>query len=71
MNDWQEVQEPEGGYSAQLCGMKVVVYASGANSPGAWTWEVRFADGQVQSGYAEDPDAAMQKGKKVAERFIP
>ena len=71
MNDWQETQEPDGKLVATLCGTKVLVYAARDDAPAAWSWEVRFADGQVQVGHAEDPDSAVAKGKMVAERFLP
>ncbi|MBI4606795.1 MAG: hypothetical protein HY721_32930 [Planctomycetes bacterium] len=69
MFDWEETQEPDGKVVATLCGTKVVVYGAREESQG-WCWEVRFADGQVQTGYAGDPDTALAKGKKVAERFL-
>ncbi len=69
--DWQETQEPGGKLIAKLCGTKVLVCSARDDAPAAWSWEVRFADGQVQVGYADDPDLALEKGKKVAERFLP
>jgi hypothetical protein len=71
VNDWQETEEPDGKLVAALCGTKVLVFAAKEGSPAPWAWEVRFADGQVQGGYAADPDAALAKGKMVAERFLP
>lgn len=71
MYEWQETQKPDGKLVAKLCGTKVLVYASNVDAPAAWSWEVRFADGQVQVGHADDPDGALEKGKEVAERFLP
>ena len=69
--DWEECQESDGKLVAKLCGTRVVVCAASDDAPAAWAWEVRFADGQVQNGYADDPDGALEKGKKVAERYLP
>ena len=71
MYDWQETKEPGGRRVAKLCGTKVLVSAAKEKSPAAWSWEVRFADGQVQVGFADDADGALEKGKEVAERFLP
>lgn len=71
MYDWQESQEQDGQLVAKLCGTKVLVSASSGNAPAPWTWQVQFADGQVQEGYADDPEDALEKGKEVAERFLP
>ena len=71
MYEWQESQEPDGKLVARLLGTKVLVAPAEGTAPLPWAWEVRFADGQVQVGYAEDPDAALQHGKEVAERFLP
>lgn len=69
--DWQQTQEPDGKWVAQLCGTKVLVCPTGQDAPRAWAWEVQFADGQVQVGHAGDPEEALEKGKEVAERFLP
>ena len=71
MYDWQESQEPDGSIVARLCATRVVVRPTGDDAGGAWAWEVRFADGQVQLGRGGDPDDALEKGKRVAERFLP
>ncbi len=71
MYDWQETQESDGKCVAHLCGTKVLVCPTGQDGPRAWTWEVQFADGQVQVGHAADPEEALEKGKEVAERFLP
>ena len=74
MYDWQVSEEPDGGLTAQLCGTHVRVSPAadeGAGDAGGWCWEVRFADGQTQTGTSADADAALQKGKEVAERFLP
>ena len=71
MYDWEETQEPDGKIVAKLCGTEVVVYGAREGAAGAWCWEVRFADGQTQTGFADDPDKAMDKAKRVAERFLP
>ena len=71
MYDWEVTEEPGGKISAKLCGTTVMVYAADKSAPGAWCWEVRFADGQVQTGYAKDCDDALTRGKAVAERFLP
>jgi hypothetical protein len=49
----------------------VTVKRAAAGAADEWMWEVRFADGQVQVGHANDPDAALKKGKETAERFLP
>jgi hypothetical protein len=69
--DWEETEGPDGKLVAKLGGTEVVVYGAREGAPGVWCWEVRFADGQVQTGFAEDADEAMDKGKGVAESFLP
>jgi hypothetical protein len=71
VHDWNESTGPGGEKTARLGGTRVTVKRAAAGAPGAWTWEVRFADGQVQVGHSEDPDAALKKGKETAERFLP
>ena len=71
MHDWKETEEPDGKIVAHLGGTQVVVYGAREGAPGAWCWEVRFADGQVQTGFADGPDEGLNKGKEVAERFLP
>ena len=70
MYDWEEAQEPDGKVVAKLCDTQVLVYRAGEGAPQAWRWEAQFAVGQIQSGYAEDPDEALEKGERVAERFL-
>jgi len=69
--DWDVSEEPDGRIVAKLCGTQVLVYPSTKSGSEGWCWEVRFADGQVQSGLSGDPDEALEKGKRVAERFLP
>jgi hypothetical protein len=71
MNDWQETQDVDGKVVATLAGTRVLVSAAPEGAHHPWCWEVRFADGQVQVGHEDDPDAALAHGKKVAERFLP
>lgn len=68
--DWEVSEEADGKVVAKLCGTEVHVLPS-TGEAGGWRWEVHFADGQTQSGTGEDPDAALEKGKRVAERFLP
>jgi hypothetical protein len=69
--DWDVVNEADGRLVAKLCGTQVMVREAPEKSPGPWMWEVRFADGQTQSGFAPSCDEALDKGKRVAERFLP
>ena len=69
--DWEVTEEPGDKITAKLCGTTVLVFAAEKGAPGAWRWEVRFADGQVQTGYSNDCDDALSRGKGVAERFLP
>ena len=71
MHDWNESTGPQGEKTARLGGTRVTVKRAAAGAPDGWMWEVRFADGQVQVGHANDPDAALKKGKETAERFLP
>jgi hypothetical protein len=68
--NWEESEDSAGKRVAKLCGTEVVVRPADAGSPAPWKWEVHFADGQVQSGHAGDQEGALEKGKKVAERFL-
>lgn len=68
MYEWEISEEPEGRIVAKLCGTQVHVYSAGGD--GGWSWEVRFADGHTQSGVCEEADEALEKGKRVAERFL-
>jgi hypothetical protein len=65
---WEIHEEPEGRVVAKLCGTQVHVYQSDQGA--SWCWEVRFADGQAQSGFSDDAETALEKGKRVAERFL-
>ena len=69
--DWDVTEEPEGTIVAKLCGTQVVVFPAVETGSEGWCWEVRFADGQIQAGLSPDPDDALEKAKKVAERFLP
>lgn len=71
MYEWQESEEPDGKLVARLLGTQVSVASASARDPLPWAWEVRFADGQVQVGYAADAESALEQGKEVAERFLP
>jgi hypothetical protein len=68
--DWELTREAGGRVVARLEGTEVTVFRVAGGTPAAWRWEVRFADGQVQSGQAESSDQALEKGKRVAERFL-
>ena len=70
MFNWEQNEDEEGKIVAKLCGTQVVVRPADDGSPAPWRWEVHFADGQVQIGHAGDQDGALEKGKKVAERFL-
>lgn len=68
MYDWEVREEFDGRIVAKLCGTQVHVHP---NAEGAgWCWEVRFADGQTQSGLCDDARSATEKGQRVAERFL-
>jgi hypothetical protein len=69
--DWEVNEEPGGKIVASLCGTHVTVSSAEGETPDGWRWEVRFADGQTQSGVSEDADAALEKAKRVAERYMP
>lgn len=71
MYEWQVSEGRDGKLVAKLLGTKVVVSQAADRDPEPWAWEVHFADGQVQVGYAADADAALERGKEVAERFLP
>ena len=70
MFDWEMTREASGKVTGRLEGTEVTVFRAPDGAPGAWRWEVRFADGQVQSGHAEACDVALEKAKRVAERFL-
>jgi hypothetical protein len=70
MLDWEESQDADGKTVATLCGTRVTVFGSHNDPPRGWCWEVRFADGQTQTGFAGDADEALAKAKRVAERFL-
>ena len=70
MFDWEMTREASGKVIARLEGTEVTVFRAADGAPGAWRWEVRFADGQVQFGHTEACDQALEKAKRVAERFL-
>lgn len=69
--DWEINEESDGTIVALLCRTRVRVARAEGDAEGRWRWEVRFADGQTQSGLSEDREAALEKGKRVAERYMP
>lgn len=71
MYDWELSEEPDGKIVGKLCNTEVTVSPTADDTDEGWNWEVRFADGQVQTGAAADPDAALAKAKQVAERYLP
>lgn len=71
MYDWEISEQPDGGIVALLCRTQVTVAPVAGDAQGRWRWEVRFADGQTQTGLSEDREAAFEKGKRVAERYMP
>ena len=70
MFEWEEKEEADGTMSASLEGTRVLISRAPPGAAGPWRWDVKFADGQVQTGYAEDGKAALKIGKRVAERFL-
>lgn len=71
MYDWDVTEDPDGRIVGKLCGTQVVVFPAPSQGSEGWSWEVHFADGQVQTGISADPDQALEKAKRVAERFLP
>jgi hypothetical protein len=69
--EWDVVEEVAGHVVAKLCGTQVTVRGAPEKAISPWEWEVKFADGQTQSGFAPSADEALEKGKRVAERFLP
>jgi hypothetical protein len=67
---WEEKQEADGTVTACLEGTRVLITRAPPGAVGPWRWDVKFADGQVQTGYAEDGETALKTGKRVAERFL-
>lgn len=68
--EWEESHEPGGRVEAKLGGTAIVVQPAQHGASGAWRWEVQFADGMTQSGYARNSGDALEHAKKVAERFL-
>ncbi len=71
MYDWEITEEPDGKILAFLCGTQVTVRPAGEEAGSQWRWEVRYADGQTQTGVSDDSAGALEKAKRVAEHYMP